>query len=143
MWEARFSPDGKWIVFHCILDPNLSRFRRSLHIAPFRGATPIPPEEWIPAVTDPSASDMKGWWSPNGNLLYFMSDRDGYSCIWAQHLESATKKPVGQPFEVYPIHETQRYFGNAGVHTMSVAPGRIVFNLSEYTGNIWLMEPQE
>ena len=145
LWEARFSPDGEWIVFHCI--PRSSQFYahigRKLYIAPFRGATPIPPEEWIPAVTDPSARDMKGWWSPDGNLLYFMSDRDGYSCIWAQHLEPATKKPVGQPFEVYPMHETQRYFGNAGVHTMSVAPDRIVFNLSEYTGNIWMMEPQE
>ena len=37
----------------------------------------------------------KPFWSPDGNLLYFLSSRDGFLCLWAQWLDPSTKHPLG------------------------------------------------
>ena len=42
--------------------------------------------EWLP-VSDGKVMDREPRWSSNGNLLYFLSTRDGNHCIWAQRLE--------------------------------------------------------
>ena len=39
------------------------------------------PKTWIP-VTSGEWWDDKPRWSPAGSLLYFMSHRDGFRCIW-------------------------------------------------------------
>jgi WD40-like Beta Propeller Repeat len=77
-----------------------------LFIAPFRGKAEIPFAEWQ-VVSDSSDSiNSAAGWSPDGNLLYFMSERDGSHCLWAQRLDAA-KRPQGQPFEVQPFHYPQ------------------------------------
>ena len=43
-------------------------------------------------------SDLCPIWSPDGNLLYFLSERDGFRCIWGQKLDPASKRPLGAPF---------------------------------------------
>lgn len=40
-------------------------------------------------------------WSPDASLLYFWSDRDGSACLWAQRLDSITKRPTREPLK-YP-----------------------------------------
>ena len=55
-----------------------------------------------------------------------------------------TKQPLAEPFEVYHVGGAQRSFGGVtGTYTISVAGDRLVFNLTETTGNIWMMEPEE
>ena len=45
---------------------------------------------------------------------------------------------------MYHVGGAQRSFGtDTSTYTISVAGDRLVFNLTETTGNIWLMEPQE
>ncbi len=84
-------------------------------------------------------------WSPDGNLLYFTSDRDGFRCIWAQRLDPQTKHPVGEAFEVYPFHRTGLSPMNIGLgyFGISLAPDKIVINLGELTGNIWIADLAE
>jgi len=79
-------------------------------------------------------------WSPDGNRIYFVSDRDGFACLWSQPLEPETKAPVGQPQDLYHIHQVRRSILNVGYGLMDigVAPGKIVFNLGETTGNVWM-----
>ncbi len=135
---AELSPDGKWVAFH-IPGP----VSEPLKIAPVREGKAAGEAEWI-TVTDAAGSNRRPWWSPDGNLLYFLSTRDGYPCIWAQPLDPSTKRPRGEPMAVYHFHETRRSpnmlagasFGPA------VGRGRIVFALGEQTGNIWLAEPE-
>jgi Tol biopolymer transport system component len=135
--RARFSPDGRWISASGSEQLLLGRNR--MVVMPFRPDAPVADSEWVWITSDESYHD-KGRWSPDGNLLYYTSDRDGYRCIRAQQLEPATKRPVGEPFDVYHSHSARRSLKNAGVELMeiSVASDRLVFNLGESTGNIWM-----
>ena len=79
-------------------------------------------------------------------MLYFISDRDGSRCIWAQPLDPLSKRPVGEAFEVFGVHDARRslmrraLFGDVG---LSVARDKLVFSMDEISGNIWMLEPQE
>jgi eukaryotic-like serine/threonine-protein kinase len=107
-------------------------------VARFRGMERLDPSEWIP-ITAGELSDDKPRWSPDGNLMYFTSNRDGFMCIWAQRLQHDTKRPVGAPFDVYHFHTSRRSLANVGLGPLetSVARSALVFNLGEVTGNIW------
>ena len=89
--DGRFSPDGKWMAFHA----RSKNTTAQVFVVPVDGALPVPRERWI-AVTDGSSEEMEPAWSPNGELLYFLSDRDGFRCIWARRLHGAGKQPVGR-----------------------------------------------
>jgi len=50
--------------------------------------------------------------------------------------------PVGGPFAVYHSHQSRRSLGNTTLGgELAVGPDMVVFNPTELTGNIWLMEP--
>ncbi|HUJ23388.1 MAG TPA: protein kinase [Bryobacteraceae bacterium] len=137
-FSGRFSPDQRWISFHARSgNPAV----RKVFIAPFRGAQVIPEHEWIP-VTDGTTMDRETFWSPDGNLLYFLSERDGFRCIWAQRLDPETKRPIGQTFAVMHFHHprdslTSVANGNPASVGLSVIKGRIIFAMGDLTGNIW------
>lgn len=79
--------------------------------------------------------------SPDGNLLYFVSDRDGFRCIWAQR-RAQTKRPIDRPFAVYHFHQTSRRLShNVGRIGVAVARDKIVLALEELRGNVWMLEP--
>ena len=84
-YDARFAPDGRWIAFHLALGPG----RRQVFITPYRDGEFVEEGEWI-RITESPGSDSRPDWSPDGSLLYFLSDRDGFSCIWAQRLDTTT-----------------------------------------------------
>ncbi len=134
--DARVSSDGKWIAFHTII----SQTRRQLFTAPIRAGALSRQADWIP-ITDGTAMDREGVWSPDGNLLYFQSDRDGFRCIWAEHLDPATKRPKGQIFPVLHFHGNRRsLISLARTSPMSVTAGKMTLSLGETTGNIWMMD---
>jgi len=114
--------------------------RSRIFIAPVRGAGLVPETEWL-AITD-GRWDDKPRWSPDGNILYFVSEQDGFRCIWANRLDPATKRPSAAPFPIFHAHEARRSLMNLGWGDLqiSVARDKIVFNLSERTGNIWTMK---
>jgi len=110
------------------------------HIAPYRGANTIQEKDWIP-ITDGRFRDHPDHWSPGGNALYFLSDRDGYVCIWAERLDASTKRPSGAPVVVYHAHGGSRSMTEMLVEAgFSLAQDRIAFNMEERTGNIWMAE---
>jgi serine/threonine protein kinase len=134
LMRARFSPDGRWISFVEMDRPGFNR----IMIAPFD--LPGPAEDkWI-AITGNTTFHDKPRWSPDGNLLYFISDLDGYRCIYARRLEPTTKRPLGEAFNVYHSHSAGRSLMNMGFQFLeiSLSRDRLVSNFGEVTGNIWI-----
>jgi hypothetical protein len=130
------SPDERWIAFH-VPAPQ----RHSVFIAPL-AQPPAPENDWI-RVTDGSGMDVWPFWSPDGRLLYFLSHRDGFRCIWVQPLDFATKKAVGLPINVLHIHSARRSLQtsrSAGEMGMPLTRNALVFSMREITGNIWMAE---
>ncbi len=118
--------------------------KTQVSIAPFREGTHDDPDQWIP-ITDGQALDDKPRWSPNGNLIYMTSDRDGFTCLWAQPLDPETKRPNGPALAIRHFHQFQNSLGAVQINMreIGVARDKIVMPLAELSGNIWLMEPVE
>jgi DNA-binding winged helix-turn-helix (wHTH) protein/Tol biopolymer transport system component len=134
--EMRYSPDGRWLAFHA-----LDGVRRHIFLVDTQ-ATENGDAQWVAATTEPSNADGRVGWSPDGNLLYFVSDRDAFRCIWAQRLDPNTKHPVDRPFAVYHLHQTaHRLSHNVGRVGVAVGPDKIVFAMEEFRGNVWMRDP--
>ncbi len=121
-----FSPDNRWIVFGDLTTGHT-------YVAPF-GELPLPESGWIPVVDE--------WWDWEwyGDLIYSDSDRDGFNCIWAQRLDAVTRRPIGAPFAVFHAHDARISLANQGEVYLSVSHDRMVFNMTDRTGNIWMAE---
>ena len=134
--QVHYSPDDRWIVSLGLSGPGAMRVQivAAGKLTPAEG-------EWI-AVTEGSTFDDKPRWSPGGTLIYFTTDLDGFRCIWARKVDAATKRPVGSAFPVYHSHGARRSLLNTGILPLElgVARDKLVFNLSEVTGNIWMAE---
>jgi Tol biopolymer transport system component len=131
LYSRGFSPDGRWISFS-----KVSSTGQLLMIAPFRPSAPPPASEWVP-VTGSLANESQPRWSANGQFLYFISERDGFACIWARRMDPATQKPLGEPFPVLHLHGSDRRM-RVG-RFLTVAKGKLAFTLEERAGSIWTL----
>jgi len=140
LFHANLTHDGRWITF-VALDRQAFPSRLQVLAAAFQLGTPSNESDWIRVVSDQYWND-KPRWSPDGDRIYFVSDRDGFACLWSQPLERETKRPVGPPLPLYHIHQMRRSILNVGYGLMdiAVAPDKIVLNLGETTGNIWMTQ---
>jgi eukaryotic-like serine/threonine-protein kinase len=132
----RLSTDDRWLVFNAVI----TQTQRQIFVTPLDNwRAPQDPSQWI-AITDGQTPDRNAVWSPAGNLLYFLSERDGFHCFWAQRLDATSKRPLGEPFAVQHFHQAQKNWEPSaftGIQ-LSVGPDSLVFPLREQTGNIWL-----
>jgi Tol biopolymer transport system component len=101
--SAQFSRDGRWIAFHVTTSP----ITRRLFVMRYEGPRLYGESEWMP-VSEGKAMDREPRWSPNGNVLYYLSTRDGNHCIWAQRLDPLTKRAVGEPASILHLHTARR-----------------------------------
>jgi Tol biopolymer transport system component len=136
MYQAKFSPDDQTIAAVGCAEGQCRIF-----VIPLENDTPVPSDRWI-TIDHPSQWDDKPRWSPNGDLIYFISERDGYLCLWAQRVHSRTKRPIGTPFSVYHFHNARLSIENVGPTMMEigVAKDKIIMGLGEVTGNIWSLQ---
>ena len=136
LYEPHLSPDGRWLAFEAVLSTNSRIF-----VTPFRPGEPAPENQWVPAPDNPIWDD-KPRWSPDGRLLYFLSERDGFRCLWALPFDAANRRPSGPVFAVYHSHLARQSMLNLDLGPLdtAVAPGKFIFNMAERTGNIWMAD---
>ena len=80
--------------------------------------------------------DLDPYFSHDGKLIFFSSQRGGSLGVWAQRLR-ADMHPDGPPFTVFHSHEITRTVSGG----VQAGPHAIVFGRDEDSGNIWLLEP--
>ncbi len=133
IFNPRLSSDGRWVSF------NARENRRAparVIVAEVQDWRVASERDWIEVTEDGEAPR----WSPQANLLYFWSNRDGSPCLWAQRLEPTTKRPRGAPLLIQHFHSRGLSWKNLylGAPDIAVARDKVVFNLGEHTGNIWM-----
>ena len=112
-------------------------------IAPVRKGVPAGEAQWV-SVTDGKYPDDKPQFSPDGNTLYFTSERDGHICVWAQRLDPVTKRPAGAPVAFQHFHNAQwGIVSNRSHAELWVARDKIVTNFREVRGDVWMMKLEE
>ena len=134
MGRLRISPDDRWVAFN-------HREGGSIRIivVPFQPTTPIRRDQWIPFTPEDTMVNAATW-SADGSTLYYLSDRDGGFCVWRQPIDRATGHPVGDASAVWHFHEARRSMARIPMpaRSLAVSRDRIVVNVSEGAGNIWL-----
>lgn len=137
--DLSFSPDGRWLAF---LDEATSDGSRTLFITPIvNGLEPAGPSEWIPITSaDPSLGSIA--WAPAADVLYYESNRDGYTCVWAQRLARDTMRPMDPPVAIHHAHGVRLSIGRIGLNGRGLAAARdkVVFNMAETSGSIWMAD---
>lgn len=137
LYSFRWSPDSRWIAF----EAESGTGRSQLYVAPFTNDQGPSETAWTP-ITDGSTKEQSPKWSPDGNWIYSLSNRDGFDCIWAYPLGPRIKGPSAKAIPVLHSHGSRLSLRNANQisREISVARDRIVFNQGEITGNIWMTE---
>ncbi len=140
LYDGVLSPDGGWVAFHAT---GKGSPRSQVFLARIADGKAAPREQWI-AVTGADAAYRVPAWSPGGGMLYFLSDRDGFRCLWARRLDASTRKPVGDLAAVEHFHHVrrsmQKHRGFDSRIGLAVAGGMVVLSLGDLSGNIWMMD---
>jgi hypothetical protein len=131
LYQAHPSRDGNWGV--------MMRSGMGMWVARLRDGKMPPESEWTPIPIEKS-SDLYRW-SPDGNTIYYISNRDKFRCIWGRRLNPATKEPVGEAFPVYHSHGAHLSMlglPDTGAVGLALARDKIVFAQAERAGNLWI-----
>ena len=128
-YAQSLSPDQKWVALIC---------RSRLYLAAIPGEAAAADDQWI-QVTDGSDSVERARWSPDGNLLYFVSNRDGHRCIWAQRLAPGSRKPEGSALAVWHFHGSGPSMDHLApeVVSLDVSADKLVFVLGEFNSTVF------
>jgi Tol biopolymer transport system component/DNA-binding winged helix-turn-helix (wHTH) protein len=135
VFQSRVSPDRRWLAFASAATMGVDC---EVFVSPLENGVPAGRDRWN-RISQPGIWGDKPRWSPDGNLLYLISEHDGFRCLWAQRLDHSTKRPAGAPISIMHFHSARLSTANIGYGQLEigVAADKIVFNLGELTGNIW------
>ena len=131
--HGQLSPDGR-----CASAMEWSSADRArIIIFPFR-AMPVPPADCIPLTEDQSVEEEHAW-SPQGDAIYFVSERDGSRRVWMRKLDPATMHPVGPVMPVLHLHGARRSTISTTLRPQRIALALegLFFSVQEQRGNIW------
>ena len=130
---ASLSPDERWIAA-LTSEPQGGRMLRILPIA----SPPVSLEEgtvvaggdkWVGAPA----------WGREGRVLYYLSDRDDFVCVWGQRLDPATRRPTADPFAVVHAHTMamNMQWPSKEAWALAVGGNRLVFNAGQMTSDLY------
>ncbi len=129
---ARFSPDSRWVAFLSAEEDPKPR----LWIAPFRGAQPVPPTDWI----EIAGGGTLPFWSPDGRSFYYACAKDNNPnevVFFRQPLDNAGK-PSGSPREFYSMRG--HTVGGLLVNTICATKDHVYLLLESGQSDIWMMD---
>jgi Tol biopolymer transport system component len=131
--HGRLSPDGRWMSAMEWTSAGRSR----IIVFPFRDA-PVPPSDWV-VVSDEDSVAEENAWSPDGRLLYYVSERDGSRCLWVRPFDPRTGRPAGPPSAFLHLHGSRRAMISTTSSAARLAFGRdeLIFSMELQRGNIW------
>src|SRR5262249_21717480 len=132
MMQQRFAPNQRWISFNAVAASD--RSISTIYVMPAVGGL------WTP-ITDGAWYDDKPRWAPDGQTIFFISNRDGRSDVWGRRFDPVRGQPVGSLFRVPSFSDPSRtltpYIGQL---EMSISAKRIFLPMYEATGQIWILD---
>lgn len=100
---------------------------------PATGAT------WRP-ITEGVWFDDKPRWGPDGQVVYFVSNRTGVANVWGRRVDSTSGMPVGEPFRVTSFQSAQFQLTPRTVEMdIAITPTQLLLPMSESRSDIWML----
>jgi Tol biopolymer transport system component/DNA-binding winged helix-turn-helix (wHTH) protein len=136
LFQAHFSPDGRWIAFEAAVDTPTG-VDSAVYVTRAAGGP------WV-RLRQGKNWDDKPRWSPDGKTIYFISGRSGFFNVWGVHFNPAAGTLVGTPFRVTAFDQpdlmiSQRIEGAE----LSVTQDRLALLMEETSGSIWVLDHVE
>jgi len=127
--SPRFSPDDRWICFVAMSRKTPKAAR--LYLVPASGG------HWIPLIPEEEnvgrPVDL-----PDGRLVYCVARRESGAVLLAVPIDLESGRPSGAPREVLSVDQFTSLPEDIGGVRLCVAPGHLVVQKVERTGNIWM-----
>jgi len=123
--HVALSPDGRWAAVSPAGDPSF--------LIRLENGKSIEQSTWNVISKDTSVESVH--WSPDGKVLYFLSRRDDFFCLWAQRINPSTGEPTGEAFSVQHFH-TRRLPWSTWI---SVDSTKVVVRLTEPLSNVFMI----
>ena len=135
--DLSLSPDNRWLAFV------LSRPNGDVAICALPIGEGTASEKDGTVIFESSRYLGSPVWSPNGRILYFISEQDGRACVWGRRLDPDTKTPRGDQFALYHSHKSLYQLNvPPGDAALAVAENKLVFFMGTVTGNIYMATPK-
>lgn len=132
-WQMRFSPDERWISFCATPEPR--NFTNVIGVMPASGGP------WTQVTEDKFWAD-KPRWSPDGKIIYFLSNRNTtFFDVYGIHFDPDAGKPIGEIFQVTK-YENPNYMVSPYILSMeiSLSETRLILPVMQVTGSIWMLD---
>jgi Tol biopolymer transport system component len=132
IWQARYSPDGRWILF------NAQDVKQSsvsiLGVMPAGGAA------WR-RLTRASVWADKPRWAPDGKTIYFVSNRDSaFFDVWGIGFDPEKGSTVGEEFRVTRFVDPGRRVQSLAISELGVSRDRLIVPILERSGSVWVLD---
>jgi serine/threonine protein kinase/Tol biopolymer transport system component len=137
LWQARYSPDGRWIAFVAAFVDEPGRV--DMVAMPAAGT---PRTEWVRLASSLETAD-KPRWSPDGKVVYFVARHASYSGynVWGVNFDSARGVPVREPFRVTSFDSpTYMLDPRTSVAEFGVSRDRLVLPMVTRASSIWMLD---
>lgn len=133
LWQPHISPNGRWIVFmEAQIRPSANG--STIYVIPANGGP------WV-RVTDANHWTDKPRWSPDGKIIYYVGEKNGFLNVWGNHFDPVRGKPIGKPFRVTAFETPSLMFPESiEPADISVAAGKLAVTLQESSGSIWMLD---
>jgi hypothetical protein len=135
MWQAKFSPDGRWISFVALRVNRGTELEMA--VVPASGA---PEPQWISVAANHHWPD-KPRWAPDGRALYFISrESSSYFNLWGIRMNPDTGMPVGAAFQITHF-DSPALIIDPALDRCEIALTRrhLVLSMQSTSGSIWML----
>jgi eukaryotic-like serine/threonine-protein kinase len=134
--EPSWSPQTQYLLF---TRQGEVQVKKQIFAVRLPASTASAEGRWIP-VTIASESSDRPRWSGDGKTIFFVSTRDGFSCLWGQSFDPEKGEPVGVPFAVMHYHNRRNSIDVVAPRSfnLSVTGNSIYYNLGESSSSIWI-----
>jgi serine/threonine protein kinase len=133
--DANWSAANQFLVFTVTSPDGLSKQVLAVRLA---DSTGMPAGPWI-AITPEAEWSERPRWSGDGRTIFYLSRRDGFSCVWARHFDTQRQVPMGPEFAVAHYHN-QRFSPDQVIprsFNLAVAGDSVYLNPAEVTETLW------
>jgi len=133
LYEGHFSPDARWIAFNAVKAPPAVA-ESTIYVMSASGGPLI-------RIAEGKHWDDKPRWSPDGNIIYFLSEREGFFNVWGIRFDSGRARPIGEPFPVTTFSSPRLMVAKSiAPVSISLTQDRLVVTMAQSSGNIWLLD---